>query len=224
MCALRKRFHSGTVTVTRTTDWKQPNIHISRIWIGKETECCCSVSKPWSNSFQLHGLQHAVLPCPSLSSRVLELMSIESVMPSNHLILCRPLLLLLSIFPSMGVFSSELVFASGGQRVGASASASVLPMNIQGWCPLGWTGLISLQSKGLSRVFSSTAVRKHQFLSPRPSSWSNFSICSLEKPLLINMDLSQKQLDWKKQITYAYTLVSIHLHLGQCRHTIQAAV
>ena len=176
-----------------------------------------------SYSLEPHGLQRARLPCPNTWS-LLKFMSIESVMSSNHLILCRPLLLLPSIFPSIRIFSSELVFTSGGQSVGASASASVLPMNIQGWCPLGWTGWNSLQSKGLSRVFSSTAVRKHPFLSPRPSSWSNFSIRSLERPLLINMDLSQKQLDWKKQITYAYTLVSIHLHLGQHRHTKQAAV
>ena len=74
-------------------------------------------------------------------------MSIELVMPSNHLILCRPLLLLPSIFPSIGAFSSEFGF-SGSQSIGASAS--VLPMNIQGWCPLGLTGLI-LQSKGFSK-------------------------------------------------------------------------
>ena len=89
-------------------------------------------------------------------------LSIESVMLSDHLILCRPLLLLPSIFPSIGVFSSEKhLTTSGGQSIGASASASVLPMNIQGWFPLGWTGLISLQSKGLSKVFSSTTIQKH---------------------------------------------------------------
>ena len=83
-----------------------------------------------------------------------KLMPIESVMPSNHLILCCPLLLLSSIFSGISDFSSEL--ASGGQSTGASASAlaSVLPMNIQGWFPLGLTGLISLLSNGLSRAFS----------------------------------------------------------------------
>ena len=81
----------------------------------------------------------------------LELMSIESVMPSRHLILCRPLLLLPSIFPRIRVFSSEF-FTSGGQRIGVSASASVLPMNIQDWFPLRLTGWISLQSKGLSSL------------------------------------------------------------------------
>ena len=77
-------------------------------------------------------------------------MSIESVIPSNHLILCLPLLLLLSIFPSIRVFSNESVLCI--RWPGYWSFSSVLPMNIQGWFPLGWTGLISLQSKGLSRV------------------------------------------------------------------------
>ena len=92
-----------------------------------------------------------------------KLMSIESVMPSNHLILCCPLLLLPSIFTSIRGFSNESAFTSGGQNSGVSASTSVLPMNTQDRFPLGWTGLISLQSKGLWRVFSNTTVQKHQF-------------------------------------------------------------
>ena len=92
---------------------------------------------------------------------LLKLVSIESVMPSNHLICCRPLLLPL-IFPSIRVFHKSQFGTSGGQNIGASASASVLPMDIQYWVPLGWTGLMSLQSKGLSRVFSNTTVQKHQ--------------------------------------------------------------
>ena len=92
-------------------------------------------------------------------------MSIKSVMPSNHLILCHTLLLLPSIFPSIRVFSNESVFTLGGQSIGVSASASVLPMNIQDWFPLGLTDLISLQSKGLSRVFSNTTVQKHLWAS-----------------------------------------------------------
>ena len=80
-------------------------------------------------------------------------MSIESVMPSNHLILCCPLSSCLQSFPASGSFPMSQFFASGGQSIGASASASVLPMNIQDLFPLGWTGWISLQSKGLSRVF-----------------------------------------------------------------------
>ena len=101
----------------------------------------------------------------TVAQSLLKLMSIESVMLSNHLILCH--LLLLSIFPSIkGFFFFSPVswlLASGGQSIGVSASASVLPMNIQSWFPLRLTGLISLPSKGLSRVFSNTTVWKQQF-------------------------------------------------------------
>ena len=109
-------------------------------------------------------------------------MSIESVMPSNHLILCHPLLLP-SIFSSIRLFSNQL-FTSGGQNIGISASTSFLPMNTQDWSPLGWTGWISLQSKGFSRVFSNTTVQKHQFFSAQLSSQSNSHIHTwpLEKP------------------------------------------
>ena len=101
------------------------------------------------------------------SRSLLRLMSVESVMPSNHLIFCHPLLLLPSIYRSIRVFFQ--FFASGGQSIGASASASVHPMNIQYWFPLGLTGLIFLQSEGLSRVFSNTTVEKHQFFSAQLS-------------------------------------------------------
>ena len=84
-------------------------------------------------------------------------------MPSNHLILCNPLLLLISIFSSIRVFLVRQLFPSGGQSIRALASASVFPMNIQDWFPLGFTGLIPLQSKGLSSVFFNTAVQKCQF-------------------------------------------------------------
>ena len=91
------------------------------------------------------------------SRSLLKFMSIESVMPSNHLILCHPLLLPPSIFPSITVFSDESVLIRWPKDCSFSFK-SVLPMNIQDWFPLGWTGWISLQSKGLSRVFSNTAV------------------------------------------------------------------
>ena len=104
------------------------------------------------------------------------LMSIELVMPSNHLILCHPLLFLPSIFPSIRAFSNEWFFTSGGQSI--RASASVLPMNTQDWSPLGWTGWNSLQSKGFSRVFSSTTVQKHQFFGTRPPLLSESHICT----------------------------------------------
>ena len=102
-----------------------------------------------------------------------KLMSIESVMPSNHLILCRPLLLLPSVFPASGSFPMSQFFASGGRSIGVSASASVLPVNIQDWFPSGWSGWIFLLSKGLSRVFSNTTVQEHQFFSAQLSLYSN---------------------------------------------------
>ena len=81
-------------------------------------------------------------------------------------------------FPTSGSFPMSWLFTPGGQSIGASASASVLPKKIQGWFPLGLTGLISLLSKRLSRVFSSTTVRRHQFFGPQPSLWSNSHICT----------------------------------------------
>ena len=109
------------------------------------------------------------LNCSTLSLSVtnsrslLKLMSIESVMPSNHLILCCSFSSYLQSFLSSGSFQMRQFFTSGGQSIGVSASASVLPMNIQDLFPLGLTGLISVQSKGLSSIFSNTAVQKHQF-------------------------------------------------------------
>ena len=118
------------------------------------------------------------------SQRLLKLMSIELVMPSNHLILCCSLLLLPSIFPSIRVFSNESVLHIRWPNIGVSVLASVFPMNIQDWFPLGWTGWISLQSKGLSRVFFNTTVQKHQFFSTQHSLKSNSHIHArlLEKP------------------------------------------
>ena len=112
-----------------------------------------------------------------------KLMSIESVMPSNHLSVI-PFSSCLQSFPAKGSSQMSQFFASGGQSIGVSASTSVLPMNTQDWSPLGWTGWISLQSKGLSRVFSNTTVQKHQFFHAQPSSRSNSHIHTwpLEKP------------------------------------------
>ena len=114
----------------------------------------------------------------TISRNLLKLMSIESVMPSNHLILCHSFLLLLSIFPSIRSFPVSWFCTLGGQRIGISASASVLTMNIQAWFPLGLTGLISLQSRGLARVFSSTTIWKYQFFGIQLSLWSNSYICT----------------------------------------------
>ena len=129
--------------------------------------------------------QHARHPCPTPTPRsLLKLISIESVMPSSHLILCHPRMFLPSIFPAPGSFPMSQFFASGGQRIAVSASASVLPMNIQDWFHLGLTGWISLLSKGLWRVFSNTTVQKHQFFGTQLSSQSNFPIHTwpLEEP------------------------------------------
>ena len=209
-------------------------------------------STPWT-------IAHQASLSITNSRSLLKLMSIALVMPSNHLILCRPLLLLLSIFPNIRVFSNESVlriqfqfsrsvlpnslqphelqharppcpssaprvypnpcslsqwchstisssvlpfsfhlqsfpasgsfqmnqfFESGGQSIGVSAAGSVLSLNIQDWFPLEWTAWISLQSNGLSRVFSNTTVQKHQFFSAQFSSQSNSHIHTwpLEKP------------------------------------------
>ena len=106
----------------------------------------------------------------------LRLTSIESVMPSSHLILCHPLLLMPQSLPASESFPMSQLFAWGGQSTGVSALASFLPKKSQGWSPSEWAGWISLQSKGLSRVFSNTTVQKHQFFGAQPSSQSNSHI------------------------------------------------
>ena len=129
-----------------------------------------------SNFLQTHGLQHARLPCPSVYHQLpslLKFTSIESVMPSNHLTLCHSLLLSSSIFPSIRVFSNESVLHIRWPK-NWSFSFSISPSNeYSDSFPLGWTGWISLQSKGLSRVFTNTTTQKHWFFSAQPSLWSN---------------------------------------------------
>ena len=122
--------------------------------------CCCSVAQSRLTLWP-HGLQHARLPCPSPSPR-----ACSNSFPLNrlcHPAICHPLVLLPSIFPSIRVFSNESSLCIRSPKYGASALASVLPVNIQDWLLLGWTGWISLKSKILSRVFSNTTVQKHQF-------------------------------------------------------------
>ena len=133
---------------------------LSRVWL---------LATPWTAERQ------ASLSITN-SWNLLTLMSIESVMTSNHLILCHPLLLPPSIFPSSGSFQMSQFFTWGGQSIRASVSASVLPMNIQGQFPLGLTGLISLLSKGLLSIFSSTTNQKHQLFGTQPSLWSSSRI------------------------------------------------
>ena len=139
-----------------------------------------------------HGLQHARPPCPSPTPRACSNSCPSSPsgwhqdgwMPSNHLILCHPLLLLPSILPSIRVFSSESVLHIRWPKDWSFSFSSIFPMNIQDWFPLGWTSWISLQSKGLSRVFSNTTVQKHQSCCAQLSLWSNSLIHTwpLEKP------------------------------------------
>ena len=106
---------------------------------------------------------------------LLKFKTVELVMPSNHLILCCPLLFLPSILSSIRSFlrRRSQFFTLDGQSIGVSASASVLPVNIHDWFPLGWTGWISLLSKGLSGLFSNTTVQKHQFFDSQLSLWSS---------------------------------------------------
>ena len=142
----------------------------------------CSVV---SNFLQPHWLKHARLPCPSPTpgdcsnscplSRWCHPTISSSVIPFSS---C------LQSSPASGSFPVSQFFTSGGESIGASVSASVLPKNIQNWFPLGWTGWISLHSKGLSRVFCNTTVQKHQFFITQLSLWSNSNIHThlLEKP------------------------------------------
>ena len=127
-----------------------------------------------SNSLQPHGQQHVKLSCPSPTPGVY-----SNSCPSSWR--CHPTISssvvpfssCLQSFPPSGSFSMSQSFATGGQTIGVSASASVLPTNIQDWFALGLTDLITLQSKGLSRVFSNTTVQKHQFFGAQLSLWSN---------------------------------------------------
>ena len=138
-----------------------------------------------SNSLRPHESQHTRPPCPSPtpevhpnpcpSSRWCHPTILSSVVPSSS---CLP------SFPASGSFPMNQFFASGGQSIGVSGSISVLTMNTQDWSPLGWTGWISLQPKGLSRVFSNTTVQKHQFFRTQLSLWyySHIHTWLLEKP------------------------------------------
>ena len=139
-----------------------------------------------SNSLQPHGLQHARPPCPSPSLKVcpsscpLHWWCFLGISSSDTLFFCP------QSFPVSGTFPMSQLFKSDDQNTGTSASASVLPTSIQGWFPLGLTGLISLLSQGLSGVFSSTTIRRHQFFGVLPSLWfrSHNSTWPLGRPNL----------------------------------------
>ena len=139
----------------------------------------CSVP---SDSLQPHELQHATLPCPSLSPEFPQTHVHQVGDAIQHLIFSHPFLLLPSILPRIRVFSNELALFIKWPKYWSFSFSISLPMNIQDWFPLGLTSLISLLSKGLSRVFFSITVWKHQFFGTQPSLWSNCYIISLEKP------------------------------------------
>ena len=166
---------------TMETVWNFPNT-VPTFVAGKSVQFSHSVM---SDSFWPHGLQFARLPCSSPTPR-----AYSNSCPSSQW--CHPTISssvvpfssCLQSFPASGSFPMSQLITSSGQSMGVSASASVLPMIIQDWFPLGLTGWISLQSKGLSRVFSNTTVQKHQFLSTQLSLWCNSHIHTwlLEKP------------------------------------------
>ena len=158
-------------------------MYVSIFW-NFTTKCSQFRASVVSDSLGPHGLQHARPPCPSPTPGIY-----SNSCPLSQW--CHPTISFsvvpfsscLQSFPASGSFQMSQFFASGGQSIGVSASASVLPMNIQDWSPLGWTDLI-LQSKGLSRVFSNTTVQKHQFFGAQLSSQSNSHIHTwlLRKP------------------------------------------
>ena len=147
---------------------------IPLIWKAGKKAIVQLLSRVWLFATPGTAARQASLSFTRLTRSLLKLMSIESAIPSNHLILCLPLLFLPSIFPSIRVFSKgSALHITWPNYWSFSISPS---MNIPGWFPLGLTCLVSLQSKGLLRVFSNTAVQKHQFFGTQPSSWSNSHI------------------------------------------------
>ena len=166
------------LNVLRLILWRMFHVHMRMCSV----QFSCSVV---FDSSQSHGLQYARPPCPSPTPGVY-----SNLCPLSQW--CHPTISssfipvasCLQSFPASGSFPMSQFFPSGGQSIGVSASASVLSMNIQDWFPLGWAAWISLQSKGLSGVFSNTIVQKHQFLCTELSLWSNSHIHTwlMEKP------------------------------------------
>ena len=170
-----KKIHNVTPNIAQTT-----KIVVTKYMYISQFSCSVVFE-----SLQPHESQHTRPPCPSPTPRIY-----SNSCPSSRW--CHPAILSSVIpfsscpqsLPASGSFSMSQFFAWGGQRIGVSASTLVLPMNTQHWSPLGWTGWISLQSKGLSRVFSNNTVQKHQFFGVHISSQSNSHthIWPLEKP------------------------------------------
>ena len=159
---------------------------ISSVQFSSVTQSCLTICNPMNRSMPGLPVHH------QLPGRSLRLTSIESVMPSSHLILCHPLFLLPPISPSIRVFSMSQLFTWGGQSTGVSALASFLPKKSQDWSPSEWTGWISFRMDWLDllavqrtlKSLSNTTVQKHQFFGAQPSSQSNSHIHTwpLEKP------------------------------------------
>ena len=150
----------------------------SPVQFSSEAQSCLTLCDPMDCSMQGLPVHHQLL---NLAQTHVHWVG-DAIQPSQSSVI--PFFLCLQSFPASGSFLMSQFFPSGGQSIGASASASVLPMSIQDWFPLGWTGLIPLQCKGLSRVFSNTTVQKHQFFSAQHFLWSNSHILTwlLEKP------------------------------------------
>ena len=181
-----------------------------------------------SNSLWHNRLQHARLPCPSPSPGVcsdLCLLSRQCYLTISSSV--AHFLSWLQSFPASGSFSMSNLFTSGGQSIGASASTSVLPMNLQGCFPLGLTYLISFLSKGLSTVFSSTTAQKYQVFSIQPPLWSNPHICTwlLEKPKIDHADLVSKVMSLLFNMLSRFVIAFLprikNLLINGCSHCIQ---
>jgi len=163
--------------VVSSSLWQVPfSCHIWGVHCRSVAKSRPTLCNPWTAA-------HQASLSFTISLNLIKFMSSELVLPSNRLILCHAFILITSIFPSIRSFLMSQLFSSGGQSIGATASASVLPMNIHGWFPLGLNGLI-LQSKGLSGVFSSMTIQKHRFFDAQVSLWSNSHSHTwlLEKP------------------------------------------
>ena len=177
----KKNIHRATACYNNHHLWRENASHIKHTWcLCLELHICCSVTQSCLTLCKPKGV-----PCPSPSAR-----ACSNSRPLSwwcHPTILSSVILFSSCFqsyPASGTFPMSQLFPKGGQIIRASASASVHPMNIQDWYPSGWIGLISLQSKGLSRVFSNTTIQKHQFFGTQLSSQSNSHIhtWSLEKP------------------------------------------
>ena len=186
-------------------------------------------SSVMSDSFQPHGLRHARLPCPSPSPR-----ACSNSCPLSRW--CHPTISSSVVsfsscphsLPASGSFPVSWLFTSSGQSIGVWASALVLPMSIQGWFPLGLTGLISLLSKGLSGVFSNTTFQKHQFFCLQPSLWSNSYICIMDTGKTIALTrqtfvgkIMSLFLNTLSRLIIAFLPRSKHLLISYCSHHLQ---